>query len=75
MVDDNNLSQKLWPRSSALAEALWSNPSNSWYDAEPRMNYWRNLLAIRGIEAEALKPLWCAQREAYACTLRRGTPN
>ena len=25
MVDDQNLSQKLWPRSAALAEALWSS--------------------------------------------------
>jgi hexosaminidase len=25
MVDDENLSQKLWPRSAALAEALWSS--------------------------------------------------
>lgn len=26
MVDDTSISQKLWPRSAALAEALWSNP-------------------------------------------------
>eukprot|EP01033_Poteriospumella_lacustris_P003910 gene3910-2776_t len=32
MVDDVSVSQKLWPRSAALAEALWTNPhSNEQY--------------------------------------------
>jgi hexosaminidase len=32
MTDDISVSQKLWPRSAALAEALWTNPhSNSRY--------------------------------------------
>lgn len=74
MIDDNNLSQKLWPRSAALAEALWSDPMNTWYDADPRMLQWRALLKQRKIFAEALRPQWCSQREAHACSLREGTP-
>ena len=77
MIDETNLDQKVWPRSAALAEALWSGPEGTrggWYAADPRMQQWRNLLVRRGISAEALQPQWCQQRQAYACTLPGGTP-
>jgi hexosaminidase len=78
MIDDINLSQKLWPRGAALAESLWSyNPttrSNTWYDADPRMQQWRNTLVKRGINAEPLQPQWCQQRGTYACTVDTGIP-
>jgi hexosaminidase len=41
MVDDHNLSQKLWPRSAALAEALWSGnnvPASANRAAKPTNN-------------------------------------
>lgn len=74
MIDETNVHQKLWPRSAALAEALWSRPSDGWFAADPRMQQWRNLLVRRGIPAEALLPLWCQQREAYACSVDYGSP-
>ncbi len=74
MVDDVSVSQKLWPRSAALAEALWSDPQGGWYEASPRMLLWRNLMVDRGIDAEAIQPLWCQQRAGDVCTLNNGTP-
>ena len=74
MIDDSNISQKLWPRASALAEALWTNPSNTWYEAAERMMQWRKTLVSRGIPAEALLPFWCTQRQGDACIVNSGTP-
>lgn len=74
MVDDVSVSQKLWPRSAALAEALWTNPKNTWYEANARMQLWRNTLVSRGVAAEALQPLWCQQREGQTCAINAGTP-
>jgi len=69
MTDDSVISQKIWPRSAALAEALWSDPQEGWFSADPRMLQWRATLVKRGINADAFRPQWCAQREAYACTI------
>ena len=77
MIDESNVDRKVWPRSAALAEALWTGPEGTkegWYAADPRMQQWRNVLVQRGIPAEALQPQWCQQREAHACTLPTGTP-
>ncbi len=79
MIDQTNIDQKLWPRSAALAEALWRGPEGTksgggWYGADPRMQQWRHLLVRRGIAAEALQPQWCQQREAHACTVHAGIP-
>jgi hexosaminidase len=78
MIDHTNIDQKLWPRSAALAEALWRGPAETgvsgWYGADPRMQQWRNILVKRGVSAEALQPQWCQQREGHACTVNAGTP-
>lgn len=80
MIDSTNVEQKLWPRSAALAEALWGrnelnrHKTADWYAADPRMQQWRNVLVQRGIDAEGLQPKWCQQRGEYACTLNEGVP-
>ncbi len=81
VINSNNLDLKLWPRSAALAEALWGRESpnrasktESWYTADPRMQRWRDVLVQRGIRAEPLQTRWCQQREAYSCTVNSGTP-
>lgn len=77
MIDETNIDQKLWPRSAALAEALWSGMERTnlgWYAADPRMQQWRNILVKRGISAEALQPQWCQQRQGHVCTLNAGKP-
>jgi len=60
---------KLWPRASALAERLWSDPSGSWKQAEVRMVNHRERLVSRGIAADALQPEWCHQNDGL-CYLR-----
>ncbi|KAG0721719.1 Chitooligosaccharidolytic beta-N-acetylglucosaminidase [Chionoecetes opilio] len=62
-ADDATIDSKLWPRSAALAERLWSNPASGWYAAEtPFVNH-RQRLVKRGIQAERLQPEWCHQNE------------
>ena len=66
-VDENSLEMKLWPRSAALAERMWSNPTDDWRAAEQRLMHHRQLLVDRGIKADALKPAWCYQNSGL-CT-------
>ncbi|EFX82594.1 hypothetical protein DAPPUDRAFT_101206 [Daphnia pulex] len=64
-VDGAAIEGKLWPRSSALAERLWTDPDTNWRAAEHRMNHHRERLVQRGIQADGLQPEWCHQNEGY----------
>ncbi|KAI8352124.1 glycoside hydrolase superfamily [Choanephora cucurbitarum] len=63
-VDPTTLDTRLWPRSSAAAEVLWSGRfdenevQRDVGDAMPRMFDWRYRMLKRGIQTEALQPLW-----------------
>ncbi|XP_050689127.1 chitooligosaccharidolytic beta-N-acetylglucosaminidase-like isoform X3 [Eriocheir sinensis] len=61
-VDDSNLDAKVWPRAAAVAERLWTNPSDGWRDAEARFIH-RQRLVRRGVQAERVQPQWCHQNE------------
>lgn len=63
-VDDNTIDYKLWPRLSALAERLWSDPTKHWRTAEPRLFMNHRRLVENGIYADRLGPEWCLQNEA-----------
>ncbi|KAJ7568634.1 hypothetical protein O6H91_01G041600 [Diphasiastrum complanatum] len=64
-VDETVLDSRLWPRSSALAESLWSGNRDKASGkkrtgtAIDRLNDWRFHMVKRGIMAEPLQPLWC----------------
>nr|AAL28585.1 HL07462p [Drosophila melanogaster] len=66
-VDENQLDNRLWPRTAALAERLWTDPSDDHdMDIVPpdvfrRISLFRNRLVELGIRAEALFPKYCAQ--------------
>lgn len=62
-ADEQVLDSKVWPRLSALAERLWTNPTTGWRDAESRMLNHRERLVENGIQAESLEPQWCQQHE------------
>nr|AYV99601.1 venom polypeptide [Dolopus genitalis] len=62
-IDETTVDSRFWPRASALAERMWSNPITGWRDAEPRMLLHRQRLVENGIKAERLQPEWCLQNE------------
>jgi len=68
-VDGAAVMHKLWPRASALAERLWSDPTTNWKQAELRMLDQRERLVQRGVNSDALQPEWCRHNEAL-CYLR-----
>jgi len=68
-VDGAAVVHKLWPRASALAERLWTDPGTTWKQAELRMLDQRERLVERGLAADALQPEWCRHNEGL-CYLR-----
>ncbi|KAK2724709.1 chitooligosaccharidolytic beta-N-acetylglucosaminidase-like isoform X2 [Artemia franciscana] len=62
-TDGGTLDGKLWPRGSAIAERLWSNPPGKWRTAEKRLVHMREVLCLRGIGADPVQPHWCHQNE------------
>ncbi|ROT81164.1 hypothetical protein C7M84_000080 [Penaeus vannamei] len=69
-VDNNGLQSKIWPRLSAFAERLWTDPTDSSFlDAgftQKRLNIQRTRMVSRGIRADPLQPEYCMQDES-AC--------
>lgn len=53
-VDGTNLTPRLWPRASAVAERLWSDPvqTQSADAAWPRLHEFRCRMMARGYEVE-----------------------
>ncbi|XP_030375717.1 chitooligosaccharidolytic beta-N-acetylglucosaminidase [Scaptodrosophila lebanonensis] len=62
-IDEFTLDNRFWPRASALAERLWTNPATNWRQAEARILMHRERLVENGIGAESLQPEWCLQNE------------
>ncbi|XP_055687641.1 chitooligosaccharidolytic beta-N-acetylglucosaminidase-like isoform X2 [Lutzomyia longipalpis] len=62
-ADDSALDSRFWPRASALAERLWTDPTDTWRDAESRMLIHRERLVENGVAADSLQPQWCLQNE------------
>ncbi|XP_015254830.1 PREDICTED: beta-hexosaminidase subunit beta isoform X1 [Cyprinodon variegatus] len=59
-VDATNLTPRLWPRASAVAERLWSAKEvTDIGDAYSRLSVHRCRLVERGIPAEPLSPSFC----------------
>lgn len=63
-ADSTVLDARLWPRASAMAEALWSGNRDEagkkrYAEATDRLNEWRYRMVGRGIGAEPIQPLWC----------------
>ncbi|KAJ8962860.1 hypothetical protein NQ318_001265 [Aromia moschata] len=66
-LDEASLDARLWPRASAFAERVWTDPQldmatySIQEDVYTRLSTHRDRLAARGIGAEALWPTWCTQ--------------
>lgn len=63
LVDGNSLDDRIWPRTAAAAERLWSDPATGTAEAEYRFYRHRERLVSRGIHAESVSPRWCLQNE------------
>lgn len=73
-VDHLTLDGRVWPRLSALAERLWTNPITSWTKAEKRMQIHRERLVENGIAAERLAPHWCLEHEDICVLPQKNAP-
>ncbi|XP_058168013.1 probable beta-hexosaminidase fdl [Anopheles ziemanni] len=68
-VDESILDARLWPRASALAERLWTDPVEERYsesvplEVYNRMSVFRNHLLELGLRAEPIFPKYCAQNQ------------
>ncbi|KAE8722266.1 Beta-hexosaminidase 2 [Hibiscus syriacus] len=63
-ADPTVLDGRLWPRTSAMAETLWSGNRDEAGrkrsgEATDRLNEWRYRMVSRGVKAEPIQPLWC----------------
>ena len=68
-VDFTVLTGKLWPRSAALAELLWSGRANL-YDMSERILLFREFLVKMGHHVSPLAPKYCLLNP-HACDLYR----
>uniref|UniRef100_A0A0D9X0P2 Beta-hexosaminidase n=1 Tax=Leersia perrieri TaxID=77586 RepID=A0A0D9X0P2_9ORYZ len=74
-VDAAVLDGRVWPRASAMAEALWSGNRDAagrkrYAEATDRLTDWRHRMVGRGVRAEPIQPLWCRSRPGM-CNLVR----
>ncbi|KAF0905894.1 hypothetical protein E2562_008922 [Oryza meyeriana var. granulata] len=75
-VDAAVLDGRVWPRASAMAEALWSGNCDAatgrkrYAEATDRLTDWRHRMVGRGVRAEPIQPLWCRSRPGM-CNLVR----
>ena len=60
-VDATNIEARIWPRTCAVAERLWSSPQDTWdiNAAMPRLVDQRCRMVWRGLRVEPLQPDWC----------------
>lgn len=76
-ADPTVLDSRIWPRTSAMAESLWSGNRDEtgmkrYAEATDRLNEWRNRMVTRGIGAEPIQPLWCIRNPGMCNTVQIG---
>lgn len=73
-ADETVLDSRIWPRTSAMAESLWSGNRDEkgmkrYAEATDRLNEWRSRMVSRGIGAEPIQPLWCVRNPGMCNTV------
>ncbi|KAK4487330.1 hypothetical protein RD792_006057 [Penstemon davidsonii] len=73
-ADSTVMDSRIWPRASALAEALWSGNRDEmgnkrFAEVTDRLNEWRYRMVTRGIGAEPIQPLWCIKNPGMCNTV------
>ncbi|XP_027159388.1 beta-hexosaminidase 2-like [Coffea eugenioides] len=74
-ADSTVMDPRFWPRTSAMAETLWSGNRDEtgmkrYAEATDRLNEWRNRMVARGIAAEPIQPLWCIRNPGMCNTVQ-----
>ncbi|KAF3956556.1 hypothetical protein CMV_018327 [Castanea mollissima] len=74
-ADPAVLDARIWPRTSAMAETLWSGNRDEtgkkrYAEATDRLNEWRCRMVQRGIGAEPIQPLWCIRNPGMCNTIK-----
>merc|ERR1711962_131684 len=62
-VSGNSFEMKMFPRASAHAERLWTNPKTSYVDAQKRLVDFTHRLQQRGVGSDAVQPEYCRLNE------------
>lgn len=62
-ADDSAIDAKIWPRTAAFAERVWSNPKGREATVVYRLLQQRRRLMQLGIKAEEIQPEWCKDNE------------
>jgi len=69
-TSDSDILYKVFPRTWAYAERLWSNPAKgkagevgSWEEAEERLSHFASLMNNRGVPSNTMKPEYCLQND------------
>ena len=72
-MDEFSVEAKLWPRGSAFAERLWSDPQETtWREAEQRLHEQRKrMVHERGIHADAFQPEFCRIHDGRCYAVRK----
>lgn len=66
-VEEDALENRIWPRSAAFAERIWTDPSSNWMnnrveqDVYVRLDTQRKRMLSRGLKSEGLWPQFCLQ--------------
>ena len=60
---ETTLDSRLWPRASALAERLWTEPDANFRHVENRILLHRKMLVQYGLQAESIQPDWCMMHD------------
>jgi len=71
-TDANSFQSKIWPRLSAFAERLWTDPQSHFthdHFIQKRLNVQRQRMVYRGIQADPIQPEYCMHDES-ACYSR-----
>ncbi|XP_077213281.1 beta-hexosaminidase 2 [Tasmannia lanceolata] len=74
-ADPTVLDSRIWPRTSAMAETMWSgnrdeNGMKRYAEATDRLNEWRYRMVGRRIGAEPIQPLWCVTHPGMCNTVQ-----
>merc|ERR1712179_431946 len=62
-VSGNSFEMKMFPRASAHAERLWTNPKTNYVDAQKRLVDFTYRLQQRGVGSDAVQPEYCRLNE------------